>query len=161
MIAELFDPNFGAILGTKTGIFLVIFGSIFWTNSGALFGPLWGPLWGRFWDQIGPRRGEDGPKRATKSFKDPKSCICKNLKTTFVFSGFWAPEASQERLQRPMKAPKRHPKSSKTSKTRDPKMNPKNIKFLNNFGLILAAILGSNGLQNRSKTAFWGGAVFG
>ena len=93
-------------------------------------------------EQIGPRRGEDGPKRATKSFKDPKSCICKNLKKHLVFKGFWGPEAAQERIQRPMKAPKRHPKSSKTSKTRDPKMNPKNINFGTNFKPILGAILG-------------------
>ena len=88
-----------------------------------------GPFWGPFWDQIGPRRGQDGPKRATKSLKDPKSCICKNLKKPLVFQGFWGPEASQERLQRPMKAPKRHPKTSKTSKTRGPKMNPKKVNF--------------------------------
>ncbi len=31
---------------------------------------------------------EDGPKRATKSFKDPKSCICKNLKKLLFFAGF-------------------------------------------------------------------------
>ena len=76
----------------------------------------WGPFWGAFWDQIGPRRGEDGPKSATKSFKDPKSCICKKLKKPSVFEGFWGPEASQERLRKPQKAPKRDLKSSKTSK---------------------------------------------
>ena len=88
MIAGIFDPNFGAILGPKTGIFGVMFGSIFSINLLAFFGQLLGPFWGPFWDQIGPRRGEDGPKRATKSFKDPKSCICKTLKNLLFFKVF-------------------------------------------------------------------------
>ena len=98
--------------------------------------------WEPFWDQIGPRRGQDGPKRAIKSSKDPKSCICKNLKKPLVFQGFWGPKASQESLRRPKKAPKRHPKSSKAQQKRDPKMDTKIINFWTNFGTILGAILG-------------------
>ena len=79
MCGEIFEPNFGLILGPQNSILGVISGVIFLTSFWILFGPLLGPFWGPFWDQIGPRRGEDGPKRATKSFKDPKSCICKNL----------------------------------------------------------------------------------
>ena len=106
---------------------------------------------------LGPscaRRGARG------RFKDPKSCICKNLKKQLVFLGFWGPGASQERLQRPMKAPKRHPKSSKTSKTRDPKMNPKNINFLINFVAILGAILGPELAPKLVKKCFCLGARF-
>ena len=49
----------------------------FWTTFGAILGPIW--------DQIGPRRGQDEPKRAIKTFKEPKSCIFKNLKQPLVF----------------------------------------------------------------------------
>ena len=136
MSPGIFDPILGTILGPKTAIFLVILGGIFWTSFLTLFGQLWGPFWGPFWDQIGPRRGQDGPKRATKSFKDLKFCFCKNLKTRSVFQGFWGPEASQQRLQSSMKAPKRHTKSSKTSNTRDQKIDPKIIDFWTDFGLI-------------------------
>ena len=139
MLLTIFDPISGSILGPEIGSFLVILGVMFWTSFWRLFGPLWGPFWGPFWDQIGPRRGQDGPKRATKSFKDLKSCICKKLKKPSVFQGFWGPEASQ---QRPMKAPKRHTKSSKTSKTRDPKMDPQIINFWTKFGPILGSIFG-------------------
>ena len=63
------------------------------------------------------------PKRAIKSFKDPKSDIFKNLKKPLFFLGFWDPEASQESLKRPKKAPRRPQKSSKTFKKRDPKID--------------------------------------
>ena len=69
---------------------------------GTLLGPILGP------DR--PKRGQDEPKRAIRSFKEPKSCIIKNLEKTFSFLVFLDPEASQENLKRPEKAPKRHPK---------------------------------------------------
>ena len=69
-----------------------------------------------------PKRGQDEPKRAIRSFKEPKSCIFKNLKkpTFFVFLDA---EASQENFKRPEKAPKRHPK-------RHPKVVQKLVKKL-------------------------------
>ena len=69
---------------------------------GTILGPILGP------DR--PKRGQDEPKRAIRSFKEPKSCIFKNLKKPLVFLVFLDPEASQENLKRPEKAPKRHPK---------------------------------------------------
>ena len=160
MSLGIFDPILRSILEPKTVNFGVIFSVIYWTSFWTLFGTHLGPFWGPFWDQIGPRRGEDRPQRATKSFPDPKSCICKNIKKQFVFLGLWGPEASQERLQRPMKAPKRHPKSSKTSKTKDPKMNPKNINLLTNFGPILEAILGPEWAPKLVPNCFFFGACF-
>ena len=59
-----------------------------------------------------PKRGQDEPKRAIRSFKEPKSCIFKNLKKPPVFV-FLDLEASQESLKRPKKAPKRNPKFPK------------------------------------------------
>ena len=101
----------------------------------------WGPFGGPFWDQIGPRREQDEPKRAIKSFKESKRYIFENLEQQYVFSGFWIPEASQASLKRSKKAPKRHPKSSKAFKQSDPKMDPKITNFWTNFGSILGAIL--------------------
>ena len=75
----------GPILGPEIGAFLVILGVIFWISFGTLFGLLSGPFWGQFWDQIGTGRRKDGTKRASKSSKDPKSCICENLKNLSVF----------------------------------------------------------------------------
>ena len=129
-------------MGPKICLFFAFLGVIFWTLFWTLFGQLLGPFWGPFWDQIGPRRSQDEPKRAIKSFKVQKSYIFKNLKKPLVFEGFWGPEASQERLMRPKRAPKRHPKSPKASKKRDPKMDPKIDNFWTNFGFILVAILG-------------------
>ena len=85
MSLGIFETILGVFLGPRFALFGVISGVIFWTSFWTLFGRLWGPFWRPFWDQIGPRRGEDGPKRATKSFKDLKSCICKKLKKLAVF----------------------------------------------------------------------------
>ena len=69
-----------------------------------------------------PKRGQDEPKRAIRSFKEPKSCIFKNLKKPPFFV-FLDAEASQENFKRPEKAPKRHPK-------RHPKVVQKLVKKL-------------------------------
>ena len=69
-----------------------------------------------FWDQIGLRGAKMGSKRPIKSFKVAKTCICTNLKKPSVFDGFWGAKAVQDSLERPKKAPKRHPKNSKNSK---------------------------------------------
>ena len=103
-----------------------------------------------------PKRGQDEPKRAIRSFKEPKSCIFKNLKN-LCFSRFLGPETSQESLKRPKKAPKRHPKSSKTPQKRDPKMDPKINNFWTSFGSILGPILGSKTAPKRDQQwdHFW------
>ena len=75
---------------------------------GCLLDYFWGPFWGPFWDQIGPRRGQDEPKRAIKSFKGPKSNLFKNIKKPSVFEGFWGPEAFQESHQDPQRPKKLH-----------------------------------------------------
>ena len=78
-------PILGFILGPKIVLKFTFLGVVFWTTFWTTFGQFWGPFWGPFWDQIGPRRGQDEPKRAIESFKDPKTCICKNLKKPSVF----------------------------------------------------------------------------
>ena len=71
---------------------------------GTIFGPIFGP------DQ--PKREQDEPKRAIKSFKDQQSYIFKKVVFALDCLHFFALEASQENLKRPKKAPKRHPKNS-------------------------------------------------
>ena len=64
MCLGIFEPNFGAILGPKTGIFGVMFGSIFvdqilstfWTTFGAILGVI-----------LGPDRPKKGPRWAQES----------------------------------------------------------------------------------------------
>ena len=74
-----------------------------------------------FGDQIGPRRRQDEPKRAIKSFKDPRACIFKNLQKPLVFEGFWGPEVVRDSLRRPNKASKRPPRGSQEAPKRPPR----------------------------------------
>ena len=55
-----------------------------------------------------------GSQRTLKSSEAAKRCLSKNHETPLVFLSFGGPEASQERLRKPQKTPKRHLKSSKT-----------------------------------------------
>ena len=92
--------------GGQNWHFFVMLGVIFWITFWSLFGPLLEPILDPFWDQIGPRRGQDEPKRAIKSSKEPKSCIFKNLKKPLFFSGFWDPEASKRASRSPRRLPR-------------------------------------------------------
>ena len=105
---------------------------------GALFGPLldhfWGPFWGPFWDQIGPRRGQDEPKRAIKSFKEPKSYIFKKW-----FSSWTVGILS---LFRPPKRASRGPRRLPRGTQRAPKTQKKGIQKGNRKLAIFGPILG-------------------
>ena len=70
---------------------------------------------------------------------------------------FLRPEASQENLKRPKKAPRRHPKSSKT-----PKKGIQNwTQKINNFWTTFGAILGSKmGFQKGTKNGNTFGSPF-
>ena len=144
------DPFWGPFWGPKFVIF-DIFGVIFWISIWTIFGPVLGPFWGPFWDQIGPRRAQDGPKRAIKSFKDPKTYIGKNLKTPLVFLMFLGSKAAQDSLKKHKKAPKRHPKSSKTPK-KGAKIDPKMLFLLPDFGAILGGHFGARIGSKRGPT---------
>ena len=129
MCVGIFDPNFGAILGPQTGIFGGIWGSIFWTNLFTFLGALLGPFWGPFWDQIGPRRGQDGPKRASKT---QKSTFAKTLKT-ICFLRFLGSRGL------PREAPEAHegsqeaPKELQDLKNKGSKNEPEKYQFLDQF----------------------------
>ena len=62
-----------------------------------------------------PKRGQDEPKRAIRSFKEVKNCMFKNLKKPLVFKGFWL----QRPLRRASRGPRRLPKG--TPKPQNPK----------------------------------------
>ena len=98
---------------------------------GTLLGPILGP------DR--PKRGQDEPKRAIKSFKDQKSYIFKKVVFAWDCLHFFTLEASQESFKRPKKAPKRHPRRSKTPKKEIQNWTQK----LTNFGPILGFKMGS------------------
>ena len=106
-------------------------------------GPIFGP------DQ--PKREQDEPKRAIKSFEDTKSDIVKNLKKPSFFVGFWDPEAPQESLKRPKKAPERSRESSKTFQKRSPKIDLKKVEFWSGFGSVLGSILEPKSGPKRSQ----------
>ena len=129
-------------MGPKIGSFFVFLGGIFWTSFWTIVGQFWGPFWGPFWDQIGPRRGQDWPKRAINSFKDPKACICKNLKNLMFFKVFWGPRPPKTASKSPRRLPRGTQRAPKPQTKRDPKMDPKISNFWTNFGAILGPILG-------------------
>ena len=62
---------------------------------------------------------QDEPKRAIRSFKEPKRCIFKNLKKPTVFEGFW--------VRRPPKRASRDPRRLPRGTQRAPKP-PKKIQ---------------------------------
>ena len=66
-------PILGPISGPKIILKITFLGVIFWSIFWPTFGPFLKPFWGRFWDQIGPRSGQEEPKSAIKSSKDPKT----------------------------------------------------------------------------------------
>ena len=88
MIVGILDPNFGVILGPQTGIFWVIFASIFWTNFGVFLDYFWGHFWDHFGTksaQEGAKMGPRGPPRASKTQNPAFAKTLKNYKFFKVF----------------------------------------------------------------------------
>ena len=109
-IAPNWDPKFA--------LFPYFLGSFFGPLFGHLLDHFWSPFWGPFWDQIGPRRGQDEPKRAIKSFKDQKSYIFKKWfshRTVGIFSLLRPPK-------RASRGPRRLPRGQSTA-------SPKKLHF--------------------------------
>ena len=99
-------------------------------SHNSLLGLFLEQFWEPFWDQIGPRRGEDGPKRATKSFKHPKSCICKNLKNNMFFFKIFGVQRPPKRGSRgPRRLPRGTQRAPKPEKNRIQKWTPKLLIF--------------------------------
>ena len=105
-----------------------LFGVICWTCFWLTFGPHVGPCCGPCRDQIGPRMGQDGSKRAIKSFRDPKpikTCISKNLaniRFCYVFGGQGRPRQPQKAKEGSPEAPE----DLQNRKQKGSKHGPKN-----------------------------------
>ncbi len=145
------NPILGPFWDPKSALLGSFLRSFFGARFGSLLDHFWAPFWAPFWHRMGPRRAQEVAKRAIKSFKDPKSDIFKNLKKPSVFLGFWDPEASQESLKRPKKAPRRSRESSKTFQKRSPKIDLKKVEFWSGFGSVLGSILGPKSGPKRSQ----------
>ena len=61
---------------------------------------------GPFLEPDRPKRGQDEPKKAMKTVKGPKTCICKNLEKQLVFQGFWGLRLSKTRSESPGRLPR-------------------------------------------------------
>ena len=94
-----------------------------------------------------PKRDQDEPKRAIRSFKEPKSCILKNLKKPLVFKGFWLQrplKRASRGLRRLPKGTQRNPRPQKKESEIGPKNYKKLDQFWSNFG-------SQNGNQKKQK----------
>ena len=100
----IFAPKFALVLNMIYTMFFYHFSKNVETHVGTHFGI------------IVAQEGQDEPKRAIRSFKEPNTFIYKNLlKTIWFFKGFW--------LQRPLKKGSRGPRwlPKGTQKIQDPK----------------------------------------
>ena len=71
----LLDPKFvPKLVKNQTKI-----GSVFVAIFGSPLGLLLEPFWGQVWAQDRPKRRQDGPKRAIKSWKEAKKTIFKKV----------------------------------------------------------------------------------
>ena len=75
---------------------------------------LWYPFWNPILEPDLPKKKQDEPKRAIRSFKDQKIAFSKPLKKHLVFTRFWV---------------QRHPKRA----SRDPRRLPRPTKELQNL----------------------------
>ena len=80
-----------------------------------------------------PKREQDEPKRAIRSFKEPKTFIYKNLKKTFGFLKVFGYRGLSRKPQEAQDGSQKAPKKSKTPKNRNPKLRPKIIKKIGTY----------------------------
>ena len=93
----------------------------FWT----CFSDVWAPFWVHFGSHFGAKEAmmrQDGPKKDLKSFKVPKSSICKKCDFPTGKLYFSSLGGSQDEHKRLKTALKRHLKCFKTQKIRVPKL---------------------------------------
>merc|ERR1712170_150864 len=76
------------------------------------------------------QEGQDEPKRAIRSCKEPKTFIFKNLKKPIGFLKVFGYRGLSRKPQEAEEGSQKAPKKSKTPKSRNPKLSPKSIKKL-------------------------------
>ena len=79
------------------------------------------------------QEGQDEPRRAIRSFKEPKTFIFKNLKKPMCFLKVFGYRGLSRKPQEAEEGSQKAPKKSKTPKNRNPKLSPKIIKNWNQF----------------------------
>ena len=133
-------------------------GSFFGSLFGHLLDHFWRPFWGPFWDQIGPRRGQDEPKRAIKSFKDPKSNLFKNIKNPSVFLMFLGSRGLPREPQEAQEGSQEAPKELQNLPKKGSKNRPQKSQVLDQFWLHFGAHFGT---QKWTKNGTKNGTIFG
>ena len=100
------------------------------------------------------QEGQDEPKRAIRSFKEPKTFIYKNLKKPMCFLKVFGYRGLSRKPQEAEEGSQKAPKKSKTPKNRNPKSNPKIIKKMGtNF--FEPTLKPSTAKISQKKTRFW------
>ena len=124
----------------KLVLFLIIFWTTFWSLFTKLFKSFWNPRLG----PDPPKRDQDKPKRAIRSFKEPKNCINKywfSRGTVGIFT-----------LLRPPKRASRGPRRLPRGTQRAPKPQQKRVQNwtqkLTNSRSILVTLFGT---QKKTK----------
>ena len=80
-----------------------------------LFEHFWEQFWGPILGPDRPKRGQDEPKRAIRSFKEPNAAFSKTLKNLQFFSVFGSrglPREPQEAREGSQETPKETPKGA-------------------------------------------------
>ena len=77
-------PFWGPFVGLKWSHFGVVCCGCF-LDQLFIFGLLLGPFWGPFRDLNQPKNSQEEPPNSIKTFKVPKTCICKYLRDLFFY----------------------------------------------------------------------------
>ena len=109
-----------------------------------------------FGTQFGIRaaqEGQDEPKGAIRSFKEPKTFIFKNLKKPLGFLKVFGYRGLARKPQEAEEGSQKAPKKSKTPKNRNPKLSPKIMKMDPNF--LEPTLKPKHSKKKTQKTHFW------
>ena len=113
-------PNFAPKFALVLNMFYTFFFTTFSKNVETHFGTHFGIRVAQ--------EGQDEPKRAIRSFKEPKTFMFKNLKKPIGFLKVFGYRGLSRKPQEAEEGSQKAPKKSKTPKNRNPKSNPKIIK---------------------------------
>ena len=80
-----------------------------------------------------PKRAKMSPKESSLASKNQKKAFTNNLKNTLVFIGFWQQKHLKTASRGPTRLPKGTQKKTTPQKNKNPTLDPKDIKFWNQF----------------------------
>ena len=105
----------GPCWGSESAYFYSNFGGLFLCKFWGILGNTFGAILGTHFGPDRPKEAKMGPRGPSRASKYRKPALANTLKNQRR-SMFLGSKAFQDSLGRPKKAPKRHPKSSNTSK---------------------------------------------